>query len=409
MSKKIKKIVFFSILLVAVFLLLNLVKLFFPTAPISEKSTVSDTTVNEPSLTTFLETPVNEQPVENPSTDEQIEDPILDILKHMTLEEKIGQLFILGFDGLTYENATQLQSWIKEYYVGNFIVFKRNIKSDEQLTALIESIDANNPSAKVPIWIGIDQEGGVVNRLPTKYNSAEQFSKWNDPLITYTKHSEMAQHIKQLGIDINFGPVLDINSNPKNPVINSRAFGKDAATVSKHATAVINAYRDEQILAVGKHFPGHGDTDDDSHYQLPVISKSWDELSNLELIPFIEAINNNIPSIMVGHLLIKDIDEQLPASLSVKIIKQRLIDELGFNGIIMTDDLIMDGILKHHSISEAVILALKAGDHMIIIGHEPDKQKEAIQAVKDAISNEQLSIASLDEKVYKILQYKLKQ
>lgn len=410
MSKNIKKIAFFSIfifILLSIFLLRHL----YSSAPTSAIPANNKAAWNQPPLAYNNST--NNQLLETEDQNEQIEkidsDPILVVLDQMTLDEKIGQLFILGFDGLYYEDAEQLHAWMNEYYIGNFIVFKRNIQSEEQLADLIESIDTHNNSEIIPIWIGIDQEGGVVNRLPTKYSSAEQFSKWDDTVITYTKHSEMAKHLKRLGIDINFGPVLDINSNPNNLVINSRAFGRDATAVSKHTTAVINAYNDEQIFAVGKHFPGHGDTNDDSHYKLPVISKSWDELLEMELIPFQNAIVNDIPSIMVGHLLIKEIDDTLPASLSQKVVEQKLVNELGFEGIIMTDDLIMDGILKHHSISEAVVLALKAGDDMIIIGHEPAKQEEAIVAVKEAIANHELSLAEIDKKVYKILKYKLMQ
>src|SRR5690606_27342688 len=129
-------------------------------------------------------------------------------------------------------------------------------------------------------------------RLPQKYPAAEQFANWNDPLMTYTTYSEMADELLKLRVDINFGPVIDINSNPKNPVINTRAFGKDAATVIKHTEAVIDSYQDNKLIAVGKHFPGHGDTQDDSHLKLPVITKTWEQLLELELLPFKHAIDN---------------------------------------------------------------------------------------------------------------------
>ena len=364
------------------------------------KEEITQPTLATPSPTPTLTTKHNE-------TTTLLDDPVQILLHSMTLTEKIGQLFILGFEGKTYSTSSKLHTWISDFHIGNFIVFKRNITSNEQLKLLIEQIDHYNLRGDIPIWIGIDQEGGNVNRLVTKYPSAEQYALWNDTVITYAKHSEMAQEINTLGIDINFGPVLDINSNPKNPVINSRAFGTTADTVMLHTEAVIKAYQDEKLIAVGKHFPGHGDTNEDSHYHLPVITKSWDELLSLELKPFQNAIKAEIPSIMVGHLLLTEIDTQYPASLSKTLIKQKLIEELGFKGLIMTDDLVMEGVLSQYSMAEASVLALEAGAHLLIVGHDADLQFEAIEAVTDAVMQERITLSDLDAKVYDILKYKL--
>lgn len=406
-----KKIyIFFLFLIVTVVIFITL------------RPTIINTAIDHNQAPIASSPPAEEQPLNSTSEDyerqeetgtsgiesdsDQI-DQIDQIINTLTVDEKIGQLFIFGFEGKQFSDAKQLQLWIEKHHIGNFIVFKRNIESNKQLESLISELDEYNKASHIPIWVGIDQEGGVVNRLPNKYPSAMQFADWNDPSLTYNKHDEMANELTELGIDINFGPVLDINSNPNNPVINSRAFGNDANTVVKHTEAVINSYNDNNMFAVGKHYPGHGDTNDDSHLKLPVVNKTWDELLELELLPFIHAIEQQISSIMVGHLLINTVDEKYPASLSSILVNEKLIEELGFNGIVITDDLVMDGILDHFSIGEAAVLALEAGAHMLIIGHNEALQLEAIEAVKEAVKSGRISDDDLNKKLYKLFSYKL--
>lgn len=326
------------------------------------------------------------------------------LLAQLTLSQKIGQLLILGIDDTKMND--ELSQFLTSNHVGSLILFKRNIKNEKQLTTFVQDLKKNSEYAQIPLWITIDQEGGIVNRLPQKYPSALQLVTQEDENVTYQSGKQMGEDLKAFGIDIDFAPVLDINSNPNNPVIGSRAFGEDAETVTTHAIAMMKGLQ-QSVITVGKHFPGHGDTDEDSHYTLPTIHKTWSELQELELIPFQAAIDAGIEAIMVGHLYLPKVDESYPASLSSEIITNRLRKEMGFQGLVISDDMVMKGITSQYTLQEATVLAIQAGVDLLIVGHQADAQQDVIQGITDAVHDNVITMEQLDEHVARILKAKL--
>jgi beta-N-acetylhexosaminidase len=207
---------------------------------------------------------------------------------------------------------------------------------------------------------------------------------------------------------MDFAPVLDINSNPINPVIGDRSFGDDPQTVIRHGIETMKAIQSKQVAAVVKHFPGHGDTVVDSHFDLPVVHKTMKELQSFELLPFEEAIKQGTDAIMIAHLLIPQLDKQNPASMSPIIITNLLRKKLKFDGVVITDDMTMGGITKHYDIAEAAIKSVLAGSDILLIGHDYDKQVSVLQALKNSSDNGILSEETLDQSVYRILRLKEK-
>lgn len=363
----------------------------------------SDTVVDSTDQNNPSPTPTP-QPTE-PTAEEKMQQLVDAQLTKLTLEQKIGQLLILGIEDNTATVSADTKQLIAEQGIGNIMLFKRNIVSNQQLNELTSELK-KLPANQIPLWIAIDQEGGKVNRLPEKFPAASELAEQNDTSVTEATGDHMGSTLEQLNIDVDFAPVLDINSNAKNPVIGSRAFGSTAESVVTHSTAMLNGLS-KHVITVGKHFPGHGDTSVDSHISLPTINKSWEELEQLELIPFRAAIENNVDAIMVGHLFLPEVDATYPASLSETIISHYLRDVLDFKGLIITDDLVMGGITEQYKITDAAVRALQAGNTMLIIGHEPDQQKlvrdHLIEAVKQGVLDEAL----IDDKVRLVLLMKL--
>lgn len=337
---------------------------------------------------------------------EQLPQNVKQLMGKLTLQQKIGQLLIIGIEDDGTTASQQTKQFIQEQGVGNIILFKRNIKSTEQLSALVQDLKSLPGEQMPPLWVSIDQEGGKVNRLPQQFPSAQALAEQNDPDVTEQTGSDIGKALSGLSIDVDFAPVLDINSNPKNPVIGSRAFGTEPESVVKHSMAMLDGL-DDYVLTVGKHFPGHGDTNVDSHYSLPIINKSWEELEQLELIPFRAAIEHHIDAMMVGHLYLPQVDEQYPASLSPTVISHYLRDELNFEGVIITDDLVMGGITENYEVGEAAVLALQAGNTMFIVGHHPEQQQAVIDSLVEAVEQHIIDEAEIDKRVALVLQMKL--
>lgn len=326
------------------------------------------------------------------------------ILESLTISQKIGQLLIVGIDD--QELTSKHKKLIKEQHIGSIILFKNNISDKDQLTDFIAQLKKQNEYDNIPLWISIDQEGGIVNRLPEKFPSAAALTELHDTSLTLDSAISMGKTLAQYDIDLDFAPVLDINSNPKNPVIGSRAFGTTAEEVSKQSIAMLQGLQ-PYVVTVGKHFPGHGDTNEDSHLTLPVVNKSWEELKELELKPFYKAIEQHIDALMVGHLYLPKVDSEYPASLSKEIVQNRLREEMGFTGLIISDDLEMGGITEQYKIGDAAVLAIQAGVDMLIVGHQYPLQKEVIASLNKAVESGKITEQQLDEHVRHILQTKL--
>lgn len=328
-------------------------------------------------------------------------------INDLTLKEKIGQMLMFAFHGTTYND--QLDTFIKELSLGGVIHFARNITDVKQVATLNTKIQDN---AKLPMFIGLDQEGGPVLRVMsgiTPLPGAMALAS-SDQTKIYDITKAVGSDLKQLGFNINFAPVGDINNNPKNPVINSRSYSDDPEVVAKCSEAAFKGFQDGGILPTMKHFPGHGNTSVDSHVGLPVVTSTKEEVMRCEAIPFVNAINEGIDGIMMSHILYKEFDDVYPSSLSKKIINDFLIEELGYNGLIVTDSLTMGAIYNRFTIEEIVYNGVNAGCDILIFCGRADltEQRFIYNTFLNLVENGRIGIDRINRSVEKILKLKNK-
>ncbi|MBX4259885.1 beta-N-acetylhexosaminidase [Clostridium estertheticum] len=327
----------------------------------------------------------------------------------MNLDEKIGQLVIVGLDGYTINN--NITNLIKQHKVSGVILFSKNVQNSNQLVSLINSIKTNNSLNKAPLFVSVDEEGGRVSRMPyelKKLPSNQIIGNMNDSDLSYNIGKIIGDELKIYGFNMDFAPVLDINSNPNNPIIGDRSFGNNSNIVSKLGIKTMKGISNNNIIPVVKHFPGHGDTSVDSHVGLPVVNKDINTLNKFELLPFINAIKNNADAIMVAHILLSKIDNENPASMSKPIITDILRKKLKFNGVVITDDMTMAAIIKYNDIGDAAIKSFNAGSDIILVCHEYNNELKVINSLKAAVQNKTISEKRLNESVYRILKLKEK-
>lgn len=337
------------------------------------------------------------------------EDPIEKTIKNMTLEEKIGQLFIVGFEGKEVDES--LEELIEDYKVSGFIFFKRNIGSKNEIINLIDDLNTVNKNNKIPLFISLDEEGGNISRLNHIFErtpTAANIAKIDDIEKSFKHGNEIGKRLLSLGFNLDFAPVLDINTNPKNPVIGNRAFGNTSNSVIKHGIEVMKAIEDTGVIACVKHFPGHGDTFVDSHIGLPKVEKTLEELKKVELLPFNKAIQEDVGMIMIAHILFSEVDGDYPSSMSKPIITDVLRGDLNYKGVIISDDLTMHGITKNYKLEDAVIEFFKAGGDIALIAHKKENYINSIEALKLAVENQEIDIEDIDEKLYRVLSLKEK-
>ncbi len=339
-----------------------------------------------------------------------LEDQVEEHLSRMTLEEKVGQMLIVGFDG--FEPSQAVKDMIQNYHVGSVILFPRNVKDSMQLVSLINQLKAINEGNSLPLIISADQEGGKISRLPkdaTHFPANLVWGKKNSTRLAYDVGKVTAVEMRAYGYNLNFAPVLDILSNPKNTVIGERALGTAPDVVSQLGVALMKGLKDGGVIPVIKHFPGHGDTVMDSHVDLPTLDHDMDRLRSFELIPFKRAIEEGADMVMVAHILFPNITrEKVPASLSPEIITGVLRQELGFDGVVISDDMEMGAIQKHYSIEDAAVRAVLAGTDIVSICHTYEKQKQAFEAIIQAVHSGKIPIKRIDESARRIIALKLK-
>ena len=322
------------------------------------------------------------------------------ILKTMSLDEKIGQLFMVA----AYSNKDEtsyktIDKYINEYKLGGLIFFQGTAQKQAELTNRYQA------QSKIPLWIGFDGEWGLGMRLDNTISYPRQLTLGaiDRTDLIYDMGKEIARQMKRIGIHINFAPDIDVNSNPNNPVINDRAFGDNKFNVVRRGLVYMQGMQDNNILASGKHFPGHGDTDVDSHKDLPVLKHTLDRLEAVELYPFKQFIRYGVGSIMVSHLNVLALDgaPNFPATLSPKIIQQKLIDEMGYKGLIFTDAMNMKGITKFYPSGIAEVMAIIAGNDVMLFPDDVDKALEGVRCavLEDSIISEE----TINRKVRKIL------
>ena len=376
----------------------------------------------DPTPTAATPTPVAE-PTPSPTPEPTpTPDPAAELLAGMTVEQKVGQLLVAGINGL--EPGEDGAQAVADYQVGGIILFGRNVESAEQLTALTNSLKVLNGDY-IPLFLSVDQEGGRVDRMPPEVAdlpAAYQFGQIADPdqrmNACFALGQALAAQCAAFGLNLDFAPVMDIWSNPDNTVIGDRAFGSDLASVTSAANETAYGILSGGVIAAAKHFPGHGDTAVDSHYGLPVVDKSAEELLDFELVPFRQAIENTcvygayvgnpaIPVIMVSHILMTAIDPDRPASLSEPVVTGLLRQEMGFDGVVCTDDLTMAAVSDSYGIGEAAVLAVEAGCDLLLVCHEADNLTAARDALLEAVNSGRISQERLDESVYRLLSLKL--
>lgn len=331
-------------------------------------------------------------------------------IKDMTLEQKIGQMIIAGFPSKEYDE--HLDEIIKSK-IGNVILFTRNVGSKKALAELNDKIQKNMlESTGIPAFITIDQEGGMVTRVyegATVLPGNMAFGAAGESESVLEEGKIIGEELRALGVNFDIAPVLDVNNNSKNPVIGVRSYGDKPEKVAEFGVNMIKGLQSMGVIATAKHFPGHGDTETDSHLALPLVPHTMDRLEKVELYPFKKAIENNVEAIMSAHVLFPSIEsEKLPGTLSYKVLTGLLRTKLGFKGLIVTDCMEMNAIAEYYGTVNAAVMAVKAGADLICVSHHLDLQLGSLNAIKEAVLKGDISECRIDESVRRILEVKEK-
>jgi beta-N-acetylhexosaminidase len=316
----------------------------------------------------------------------------------------IGQLLIGSFPSTTI--PAELRSLAREFGLGGVILFARNIEEPGQVAELAR--DLQSLGGDLPLWASVDQEGGRVARLRapfTKWPPMATLGRAGDEGLASRFAAALAAELGAVGITLDYAPVLDILTNSKNPVIGDRALAEDAESVGRLGAAIIRGLQDNGIAACGKHFPGHGDTSADSHFELPVVEHSPDRIRRVECVPFRDAIKANVAFIMTAHVLVPSFDEQKPATLSRTIVHGLLRDELGYEGVILSDDLEMRALAATNTVPDAAVEAIAAGCDGVLVCrhlvedrvHDIDAQVQVLEALIHAVEDERIPYGRIED------------
>ena len=334
-------------------------------------------------------------------------DPVAEALADLTTEQKVGQLLVAGILGTDPgEDGAQA---VRDYQVGGVILFGRNVESADQLAGLTNALKELNGD-HVPLFLCVDEEGGRVSRMPgevTDLPSAYTYGEIYDADLFSSVGEVLAAECTTFGFNMDFAPVMDVWAHPDNTVIGDRSYSSDPSRAANAAAWVAGGMGRAGVIPVGKHFPGHGDTATDSHVELPVVDKSKEEWLTSDAVPFWMAADSGVPAIMVGHILMPQIDPDRPASLSYPLVTEILRGELGFGErVVCTDDLTMAAISDTYGMGEAAVLAVEAGCDLLLVCHGADNLTEARDALLEAVESGRISQERLDQSVYRILSLK---
>ncbi len=339
-----------------------------------------------------------------------------DILKNMTLEEKIGQLFIVELDALDESDTGKMKKvtktmkeTIEKYHIGGVILFARDIKTRKQTEQLILDLQ---DSSKIPLFISVDEEGGTVARISsnkkmgtTAFPAMSEIGKTKDEKKAYEVGKTIGRDIRKLGFNLDFAPVADVFTDEKNVEIGTRSFGSDAELVAKMVAQEVRGLQEENVSATLKHFPGHGDVSSDTHKGYVVADNGIKTLRKREFIPFKAGIEEGCDFVMVSHININKVtSDETPSSLSKLVIKEILRKELGFEKIVITDAMNMQAITKFYEDEEAAVMAFEAGNDMILM---PKSLEKAFEGILDAVEEGEIEEKEIDESVRRILGVKL--
>lgn len=330
-------------------------------------------------------------------------------IEKLTIEQKIGQMLIIALE--EKEITEKTINIIQKYNIGGIILYRKNYNNYGEMVGLINKLKEINRANEIPLFISIDQEGGRVNRMPSEIlnlKSASKLSSTENMKIVKESAKIISEMLTKTGISMNYSPVLDIKNFEEKHAIGDRCYGENKEDVSKYAVEFMKELSKGGVLPVVKHFPGHGATKQDSHMTLPVVTKSKEKLENEDMVPFRNAIENGTEAVMVGHILVKDIDKKYPASLSKKIIQQYLVEKLKFKGLIITDDLKMLAIRLRYSLKSAVMFAINSGNNMIMIGTKYKNIESIIKSISRKVEKGKIDINKIDESIEKIISLKKK-
>jgi beta-N-acetylhexosaminidase len=308
-----------------------------------------------------------------------------------------GRLAIVGFHG--HSAPDELRRLIADFDLGGVIYFARNIVEPAQVAALSREVAAL--ARAWPFWVSVDQEGGRVARLKrpfTEWPPAITLGRSGDPALAARFAAALAAELAAVGVNLDYAPVLDVHTNPKNPVIGDRALSERAEEVARLGAVIIETLQERGVMACGKHFPGHGDTHADSHDELPIVEHDRRRLEAVEWIPFRRAIDVEVAAIMTAHVLVPPLDDERIASLSPAVVQGILKDDLGFRGVVISDDLGMKAVSASISLGDAVVGAVAAGcDAVLLCNSTIDDQVGAIEALIRAAETGQLSPRRIDD------------
>lgn len=322
------------------------------------------------------------------------------------LRQKVGQLFMVGFDAL--EPNEHIIKMIREYRIGGVILFRRNVHTPQQLAALCRKLqEVNAEVSDIPLLIAIDQEGGMVMRIEqgvTPIPSAMAFQQAGSVEDCEQLSHVSATEMRALGINMLLAPVLDVNNNRLNPVIGVRAFGEDPQTVVKYGMAALRGMQDAGVVATAKHFPGHGDTATDTHYSMAVMPHGRERMEAVELLPFNAAIAQGVGAIMTAHVMFPAIeaDASVPATLSHAVLTDLLRGEMGFDGVVISDCLEMAAISEGVGIARGAVGTLRAGADIVLISHREARQRAGLDAVLEAVEQGSLSLDRVEQAVARV-------
>lgn len=333
------------------------------------------------------------------------------ILANLTLEQKVGQMLMVGLPGPDLDDVAWRR--VVQQGVGGVISLDRNAESPEQTRALTEALQnaAMEQGPGLPLLIGWNHEGGTVARRSaglTHFPSAMALGATGRPDLVYAIGRSMAIEMQSVGVNVNFAPVLDVNVEPANPVIGLRSFGNEPTLVADLGSHFINGQQGAGVIAVAKHFPGHGGVGVDSHVALPLLDTSLDSLRGVELPPFQTAIDNDVAAVMVAHLGIPAVDPSgAPSSLSPAVVTGILREQMGFDGVVMTDDMGMRAIRDHYSLADAAVLAVLAGNDLLLAVETARGPDVMLNALLDAVADGRISESRINDSVRRLIRLKL--
>jgi len=324
---------------------------------------------------------------------------------------RVGERFMVGFDGHTA--SSDVKRMIRDFAVGHVILFGRNVDSPEQVADLVRELQsvARDASHSLPLMVAVDQEGGRVSRLPepwTIWPPMRAVGRVGSEEVARKVGAGLAAELSACGIRWDMAPDVDVDTNPKNPVIGDRSFGEDPALVGRLGAAVVRGLQEGGVAACAKHFPGHGDTDVDSHLELPTVDHPRSRLDEVELPPFRAAIEARVASIMTAHVLVRDLDDSVPATLSPRVVGGLLRKDMKYDGVIVSDDLEMKAVAAQWGVGPAAVKAAQAGCDILPVCATTEAQVEAIESVIRALEAESLSWGAMDDACARIRRLKEK-